>query len=298
MPTTRAFPGGQAFLAGRPVARIGFGAMQLGERPGREPLDEDAAIALLHRAVELGITLFDTAEFYGQGRSNRLLSKAFAPFDDVVIATKVGAVDVDAPVPLAAAQKPRELRASLEQNLRSLGVDRVDVVNLRRADVPPGILATGDQIVDLDDQLDELVAMRAEGKLGGIGLSHVSLDQVRRALPAGIVCVQNHYSVLDREHEDLLGFCAAHDIAWVPYFPLGSAFDRLPSVADQPVVIDAARAAGVTPAQVGLAWLLQHAPNIHIIAGTSSVDHLEQNAAVGEIELDAEVVRALDALAG
>ena len=291
-------PGGEWVLAGKTVARIGFGAMQLGERPGREPLDTDSAVALLHRAIELGINHFDTAQFYGHGTSNDLLRRAFAPYgDDIVIVSKVGASRVDAPIPLVAAQKPAELRASVEQNLASLGADRIDVVNLRRADFRPGILAEGDQIVDLDDQLAEMIALRDEGKIGGIGLSHVRIDQVQQALPAGIECVQNSYSVVNRSDEDLLDLCLREGIAWAPYFPLGSAFPQFPKVTDEPAVIAAARALDATPTQVGLAWLLRHAPNILLISGTSSLDHLAENVATGSIQLDPATASTLDALA-
>jgi aryl-alcohol dehydrogenase-like predicted oxidoreductase len=268
-------PGGQGLLAGRPVARVGFGVMQLAERPGRAPLPAGDAIALLRSAVELGINHFDTAQFYGAGLANDLIRRALAPYaDDIVLVTKVGADHVDAPVPLKPAQQPHELRASVEANLASLGVERLAVVNLRRLDISPGLLATGDQVVNLDDQLAELAALRAEGKIGAIGLSNVRLDQLQHAAGAGIACVQNAYSLLDRSGEPLLDLCQQEGIAWVPFFPLGSAFPGRPKVTDQPTVIDAARALGVTPSQVGLAWLLQHAPNILLIPGTSSIGHL------------------------
>lgn len=289
-------PGGKTILAGRPVARIGYGVMQLTERHGRAPLVEADAIVLLRRSVELGIRHFDTAQFYGDGRANRFLRVALAPYDDMVIATKVGAVSVDAPVPLAPAQKPRELRASVEANLATLGVDRVGIAYLRRADIRPGIIATGDQIVDLDDQLAELIALRSEGKIGAIGLSSVSLAQLEQALPAGIASVQNSYGVLDRAGEPLLEICRREGIAWTPYFPLGSAFPGYPKVTEQPAVIDAAKSLGATPSQVGLAWLLQHAPNTLLIAGTSSVDHLEENVATDGVTLDPATVAVLDAL--
>jgi pyridoxine 4-dehydrogenase len=294
-PTTK--PGGEWTLDGRAVARIGFGTMQLAERPGREPLDVNSAVALLHRAVELGITHFDTAQFYGHGTSNDLLRRAFSPYgDDIVIVSKVGANRVDAPIPLVAAQKPEELRASVENNLASLGTDRIGIVNLRRADFQPGILATGDQVVDLDDQLAELIALRDEGKIGGIGLSHVRFEQLRQALPAGIECVQNSYSLLNRSDEDLLELCTREGIAWTPYFPLGSAFPQFPKVTDDPAVVDAAQRLGATPAQVGLAWLLQHAPNILLISGTSSIEHLAENVATANIHLDPETVALLESV--
>ena len=135
------------------------------------------------------------------------------------------------------------------------------MVNLRRLDLGPGLQAEGDQIVDLDDQLAEMIALRDEGKIGAIGISSVPLDVVRRALPAGIVCVQNAYSLLNRSQEDTLDLCVAEDIAWVPYFPLGSSFPGFPKVGDNAVVQRIATEIGATPSQVGLAWLLAHAPN-------------------------------------
>lgn len=297
--TTIPRPGGTWTLAGTPVARIGFGVMQLAERGGRPAIPADDAIAIVRHAVDLGITHFDTASFYGDGEANRRLREALVPYadrDDIVLATKIGAVDDEASARLVPAQKPAELRAQVESNLAQLGVDRLGVVNLRRTDNAPGIIATGDQIVDLDDQLAELITLRDEGKLDGIGLSNVRLDQLQQALPAAIVCVQNYYNLLNREHEDLLELCAREGIAWVPYFPLGSAFDGFAKVADQQVVQDAAAALGSTPAQIGLAWLLQHAPGILLITGTSNLDHLIENVAAGDIRLDDEIVARLDEL--
>jgi pyridoxine 4-dehydrogenase len=289
-------PGGEALLAGRPVARVGYGAMQLAERPGRAPLPAGEAIALLRAAVELGINHVDTAQFYGAGLANDLIRRALAPYaGDIVLVSKVGADHVDAPFPLRPAQRPHELRASVEDNLASLGVDQLAVVNLRRLDIQPGLLATGDQVVDLDDQLAELVALREEGKIGAIGLSNVRLDQLRQALPVGVACVQNAYSLVERSGEPMLDLCAAEGIAWVPFFPLGSAFPGRPKVTDQPAVVEAARALGATPSQVGLAWLRQHAPNVLLISGTSSIDHLRENVAAGELDLPADLIAHLEA---
>ncbi|MDQ2815918.1 MAG: aldo/keto reductase [Actinomycetota bacterium] len=289
-------PGGEVLLAGRPVARVGYGVMQLADRPGRAPLPAEEAIALLRRAVELGVNHFDTAQFYGAGLANDLIRSALAPYDDdIVLVSKIGADHVDAPVPLKPAQKPEELRASVEDNLASLGVEQLAVVNLRRLDIQPGLLATGDQVVSLDDQLAELVALRAEGKVEAIGLSNIRLDQLQQALPAGIACVQNAYSLLERSGEPLLDLCGREGIAWAPFFPLGSAFPGRPKVTDQAAVKATARALGVTPSQVGLAWLLQHAPNILLIPGTSSVDHLRENVAAAEIAIPAEMIAHLEA---
>ncbi|MFC4534632.1 aldo/keto reductase [Sphaerisporangium dianthi] len=287
MTTPRAYAYGK--LGDHHVLRVGLGAMQL------EHGDPAEAVKVLRRAVELGVDHLDTAQFYGT--ANDLIRTALYPYaDDLRIVTKVGAV-AHPTERLVAAQKPAELRASVEDNLRALGVERLAVVNLRRADVPPGITAGGDQVVDLDEQLAELIALRDEGKIGGIGLSHVSLAQLRQALPAGIVCVQNLYNVLIRDHEDVLTECAGQGIAWVPYCPLGSAFDQLPSVTDDPVVIAHAGRLGITPAQAGLAWLLGHSSATLLIPGTRDLARLTDNVAVTRIELDQEAMTAFDALA-
>ena len=269
-------------LGDHKVRRVGYGAMQLAE--GTPPAREDA-IAVLRRAVELGVDHIDTAEFYGDGLANDLIRAALWPYpDDLALVSKVGAVRAGRLVP---AQRPEELRAGVEANLRRLGVERLAVVNLRRLDARPGIVATGDQRVDLDSQLAELVALRAEGKIDGIGLSGVGVDEFRRALPAGVVCVQNLYNLLDRTAEPLLAECAAHGIAWVPFFPLGSAFPGAPRVAEHPAVVAAAVDLGATPAQVGLAWLLAHDPGTLLIPGTRSLEHLAENVAAADVPVDA-----------
>jgi len=295
MPSTETAPrpGGAGALAGRTVARVGYGAMQL------ERLRDDraAAVALLRRAFDLGVDHVDTAQFYGNGFVNDVIREAVRPGDDVVVVSKVGAdPDPGGPIPLRLAQRPEELRASVEDNLRALGLDRIPLVNLRRADRRPGVVAEGDQLVDLDDQLAVMTALRDEGKIGAIGLSSVTLDVLRRALPAGIACVQNAYSLVSRDDEDMLALCLEHDIAWVPFFPLGGAFPGLPKVTDEPAVQAAARELGRTPAQIGLAWLLHHAPNVHLIPGTASADHLEGNISAGHLVLDGETLAALDAV--
>jgi pyridoxine 4-dehydrogenase len=285
-------PGGLSSIGTSTVARVGYGAMQLFEG------SFDDAVAVLRGAVELGVNHIDTASFYGPGEVNRRIREALAPYpDDLVIVSKVGArYTGDEPVPLAAAQRPAELRAAVEDDLRQLGIERVPVVNLRRLDLGPGLAAEGDQIVDVDDQLAEMIALRDEGKIGAIGVSSVPLDVLRRALPAGIVCVQNAYSLLDRSQEEMLDRCTAEDIAWVPFFPLGSSFPGFPKVADNAVVGDIAGELGVLPAQVGLAWLLAHAPNTLLIPGTRSIAHLEENVGAGDVALSAEAIARLDAV--
>ncbi|HEY0932528.1 MAG TPA: aldo/keto reductase [Trebonia sp.] len=287
-------PGGTAELAGYPVARIGYGVMQL-ERPA---VDRDAALAILRQAAAAGINHLDTAQFYGH--CNELIRAALAPYPDhLVLVSKVGAVrDETARPPLVAAQQPAELRAQVDANLASLGTERLGVVNLRRVDGPVGIQAEGDQRVELDDQLAELITLRDQGKIGGIGLSYVSAGQLRQALPAGIVCVQNAYSVLDRATEPVLDLCREHGIAWAPFFPLGSAgFANFPKVTENPVVTALAAGLGATPAQVGLAWLLAHYDQTLLIPGTASPAHLAENIAAGDVKLPADALRALDRLA-
>lgn len=257
--------------------------------------DRDGAIRLLRRAVELGIDHFDTAEFYGNGLVNGFIREALRPGDDVLLVSKVGATpDPGGPVPMRLAQRPEELRADVEANLQSLGVDQIPVVNLRRADSGPGLRADGDQIVDIDDQLAAMTAMRDEGKIGGIGLSSVTLENLRRALPAGIVCVQNAYSLVARGDDELLDLCESEGIAWVPYFPLGGSFPGLPKVTDEPAVLTVAERLGSTPSQVGLAWLLRRSPNTLLIPGTADIGHLEANVAAGSI--DADALAELDAV--
>jgi pyridoxine 4-dehydrogenase len=290
--TDNPHPGGIGSIGGHPVARVGYGAMQLLET------SPDNATAVLRRAVELGVNHVDTASFYGPGEVNRRIHAALAPYpDDLVIVSKVGARWTgDDPIPLASAQKPAELRAAVEDDLRQLRLDRIPVVNLRRMDLGPGVRAEGDQIVDLDDQLAEMIALRDEGKIGGIGVSSVPLDILRRALPAGIACVQNAYSLLDRSQEEMIDVCTAEDIAWVPYFPLGSSFPGFPKASDNPVVLDIAGGLGVTPSQVGLAWLLAHTPTTLLIPGTRSIAHLEENLGAGDVTLDADALARLDAV--
>ncbi|WP_432178407.1 aldo/keto reductase [Streptomyces sp. NBC_00063] len=291
--TGAARPGGPGQLAGRTVSRVGFGAMQL------ERLREDrpGALALLRRAVELGVDHVDTAHFYGNSFVNGLLREALRPEDGVLVVSKVGAdPDPGGRIPLRPAQRPEELRASVEDNLKSLGVDQVPVVNLRRLDSGPGLRAEGDQAVDIDDQLAAMTAMRDEGMIGAIGLSSVTAEGLRRAIPAGIVCVQNAYSLVARDDEAMVETCAAEGIAWVPYFPLGGAFPGIPKVTEEPAVLAAAQSLGSTPSQVGLAWLLRHSPNTLLIPGTADLGHLEANIAAGAITLDEATVAALGAV--
>jgi aryl-alcohol dehydrogenase-like predicted oxidoreductase len=289
-------PGGTGVLAGRPVARIGFGAMQL---PGRgvwgPPRDRHTALAVLRRAVELGVNHIDTAQYYGPDVANELIHAALHPYpENLVLVSKVGG-ERDAQGGWIAAQRPEQLRAGVEANLRSLAVERLDVVNLRLLDAGEGGEPDG-QGVDLDSQLDEMVALRDEGKISGVGMSNTTIDRLRHALPAGIACVQNPYSLLDRSNEPMLDLCRQHGLAWVPFFPLGSAFPGIPKVTEHPAVVAVAAALAATPAQVGLAWLLAHDPHILVIPGTSSLEHLTENVSTAQVHLDADTMAVLDGL--
>jgi pyridoxine 4-dehydrogenase len=284
--------GGTGQLAGRAVSRIGFGAMQL----ERLRSDRKAAIGLVRRCIELGMDHIDTAQFYAYGFVNEVIREALRSEDDVMVVSKVGAEPAPGPVRIRLAQRPGQLRACVEDNLQALGLEQIPLVNLRRTDVGPGLRAQGDQVVDLDDQLAVMTALRDEGKIGAIGLSSVSPDVLRRALPAGIACVQNAYSLLARDDEAMLRLCLEEGIAWVPYFPLGGAFDGMPKVTDEPAVVTAAAELGATPAQIGLAWLLHHAPNVLLIPGTADTEHLEANVRAGAIALDEATLRVLGAV--
>lgn len=276
------------------VHRIGFGAMQL---PGRgalgPPRDHDEAIAVLRRAIDLGVDHIDTAQFYGPDVANELIREALSPYpDDLVIVSKVGALRDDKGRWLPG-QRPEQLRSAVEDNLRALGVERLGAVNLRLTDHPE---AGADQQVPLADQLAEMVALRDEGKIAGVGISAASLAQVQQAIDqADIVCVQNAFSLVDQSDADVLDLCHEKGIAYVPYFPLGSAFPHLPKVTGNGAVRAVSERIGATTAQVGLAWLLAHRDNILLIPGTSSVAHLEQNLAVGEVVLSTDDLAELDA---
>ncbi len=255
-------------------------------------------MAVLRLAAESGVSHIDTAWFYGAGACNSLIREALAPYpENLVVAMKLGA-DNTADGGLVPAQQPWQLRRQVEANLTSLGVERLDLVYLRRLDFAPGIVAEGDQKADIDDQLAELTALREAGKIRSIGLSHVDAGQLRHAMPADIEAVQNAYSLLDRETEPVLDVCREHGIAWIPYFPLGSAFRGYRKVTEDPAVLAVARQLGATASQVGLAWLLARYERTLLIPGTTSPGHLAENLAAAGIELGADAMARLDALAG
>lgn len=286
-------PSGTYLLTGQVVARIGYGALQLRKLESNPAKAE----AILRRALELGVNHLDTAMFYGNGFVNRMICKVLPEGGGVVVASKVGADPlIGGPVPMRLAQRPEQLRATVEENLLSLGIEQIPLVNLRRTDMGPGLRAEGDQIVHIDDQMTEMIAMRKEGKIGSIGLSAVSLENLERVFPAGIACVQNAYSLVDRDSEGSLALCLKHNIAWVPFFPLGGTMPGMPKVTDQPKVIDLATQLGITPSQLGLAWLLQHSPNTLLIPGTTDIDHLEENMAAGSVVLSEDSSTQLDNL--
>lgn len=278
-------------IAGQTVGRVGFGAMQLpGPGVSGPPKDHDQAVAVLRRAVEAGVNHIDTAQFYGPVVANELIREALYPYpDDLVIVSKVGAVRDDRGGWLPA-QKPAELRAGVEDNLTTLGVEQLGAVNIRRMDEHE---LPADQAIALEDQLAEMIALRDEGKIAGIGISTAPLAEVQ-AVSSEIVCVQDPYSLLDQHDGGVLDHCIQAGIAFVPYFPLGSAFPGMPKVTENDVVKAVAERLGATPAQVGLAWLLARADNILLIPGTSSLAHLEENLAVADLQLSEGDLRQLN----
>jgi aryl-alcohol dehydrogenase-like predicted oxidoreductase len=291
-----ATPHDTAMLGDKRVHRIGYGAMQLAG-PGvfGPPRDRDEAIAVLRRAVALGVDHIDTAQYYGPDVVNELIRAALHPYPEHLrLVTKVGGRR-DAQGAWLAAHRPEELRAGVEDNLRTLGVERMDLVNLREMDegddegVPP-----------LAERLGVLEDMRLEGKLDLIGVSNVTRAQAEAALElVAVASVQNPYGILDRSSEDMLDFCRERDLAFVPFFPLGSAFTGGPArLAAEPAITQVAARHRATPSQVALAWLLRRDSRILLIPGTSSVTHLEENlgAAAVAAALDAEDLAALDAV--
>ena len=282
-------PGGTYRVADLEFTRVGYGAMQLAG-PGvfGPPKDRDEAIAVLRTAVELGIRHIDTADFYGPHVTNELIREALAPYPpDLHIVTKVGARR-DERGGWPHARTPAELRAQVHDNLRRLGVDALDVVNLRVGGVEapePGSIA---------EQFEALARLRQQGLIRHLGLSTVTADQLAEArLIAPVVCVQNLYNLARRGDDPLVDLTAEQGIAYVPYFPLGG-FSPLQSDALERV---AARL-GATPMAVALAWLLRRSPNILLIPGTASVAHLRENVAAATLELPPDAAAELDAIGG
>jgi len=274
------------------VSRIGFGAMQLpGPGVWGPPRDRGEALQVLRRAVELGVDHIDTAQYYGPDVANELIREALYPYpDNLALVSKVGARRDQAGGWLPCSD-PDQLRAGIEDNLRSLGVGQLAAVNLR--------VTGGEPDRRFDDQLAAMIQAREDGLIGGVGLSNVTLERLRRALGrTSIACVQNPLNLADRSSMPVLQECAARGIAFVPFFPLGSAFAPDNPVLGNPGVRAIAGRLGATPAQVALAWALGLAPNVLLIPGTSSVAHLEENLAAADVTLDEQAQRELTAAQG
>ncbi|CAB3800069.1 aldo/keto reductase family oxidoreductase [Pararobbsia alpina] len=268
------------------VARMGYGAMQLaGPKVFGPPKDRDEAISVLREAIASGVTHLDTSDFYGPHVTNQLIREALYPYrEGLVIVTKVGAKrGPDAS--WGAAFSPAELESAVHDNLRNLGLDVLDVVNLRLMfDV------AGPAEGDIEQPLTALAELQQKGLIRHIGLSNATAKQVSQGQTiTRIVCVQNHYNLAHRADDSLIDSLAQSGIAYVPFFPLGGfsplQSENLTAVADQ---------CGATPMQVALVWLLQRSPNILLIPGTSSVAHLKQNIASVGLNLPPEALRALD----
>ena len=275
-------------FAGRSVKRLGYGAMQLAG-PGvfGPPRDHDAALAVLRAAVEAGVNPIDTSDFYGPHVTNRLIREALSPYpDDLLIVTKIGARRGD-DASWRPAISPDDLARAVEDNLTNLGLETLDVVNLRLMfDVhgpAEGSLAT---------PLKTVADMQRQGLVRHIGLSNVTPTQFEEARDiAAIVCVQNQYNLAHRDDDAFIDALATEGVAYVPFFPLGG-FSPLQSAA----LSDVAAQLEATPMQVALAWLLQRSPNILLIPGTSSVAHLRENLAAASLTLPDDAVTRLDAI--
>jgi aryl-alcohol dehydrogenase-like predicted oxidoreductase len=277
-------------FAGRDVKRLGYGAMQLAG-PGvfGPPRDHDHALAVLRAAIEAGVNHLDTSDFYGPHVTNRLIREALSPFpQDLLIVTKIGARRGNDASWLPAFA-PDELARAVDDNLENLGLEALDVVNLRLMfDVH------GPAEGSLAAPLKAVADLQRQGLVRHIGLSNVTRTQFEEAREiADIVCVQNQYNLAHRDDDAFVDALAAEGVAYVPFFPLGG-FSPLQSAA----LSDVAAALDATPMQVALAWLLQRSPNILLIPGTSSVAHLHENLAAASLELPADAVTRLDAING
>lgn len=290
MSTATLDPAGTFTLGSRTVTRLGYGAMQLaGPHVFGPPRDRAAAVAVLRDAVARGVDHIDTSDFYGPHVTNEIIREALHPYpDNLVIVTKIGARRGDDASWLPAFSRA-DLTQAVHDNLRHLGLDAIEVVNLRSMfDVH------GPAEGSLEEPLAVLADLQRQGLIKHIGLSNVTAKQVedgRKICP--IVCVQNHYNVVHRADDALIDRLAREGIAYVPFFPLGG-FTPLQSS----TLSDVAATLGKTPMQVALAWLLRRAPNILLIPGTSSLAHLRENLAAAEVTLPAEALAALDTMAG
>ncbi|MGA8104551.1 MAG: aldo/keto reductase family oxidoreductase [Candidatus Acidiferrales bacterium] len=282
--------GGQFKLSGTSVSvyRMGYGAMQLaGPQVWGPPRDVDGAIAVLREAVAAGVNHFDTSDFYGPHVTNQIIKQALHPYPDgLVIVTKVGGRRGDDKSWLHALSR-QELIDAVHSNLRNLALDVLDVVNLRVG----GMMAPSEG--SIEEPLTALAELKRQGLIRQIGVSNVSRMQFAQAQGiTDIVCVQNFYNVANRSDDGWIDDLAKQGIAYVPFFPLGG-FTPL-----QSSVLDAATASlQVTPMQAALAWLLQRSPNILLIPGTSSINHLRENLAAAALELPSDVIAELNAIA-
>ena len=271
------------------VNRMGYGAMQLaGPQVWGPPRDRDSAIRVLRQAVEAGVNHIDTSDYYGPHVTNQIIKQALHPYvDALVIVTKVGARR-GADKSWIPALSRQELIDAVHDNLRNLGLDRLDVVNLRVGDVMRPSEGS------IEEPLTALAELQHQGLVRHLGLSNVTSRQLAEAQKISqIVCVQNLYNVAHRDDDAFIDELASQNIAYVPFFPLGG-FTPLQSTA----LAAAAASLGATPMQVALAWLLQRAPNILLIPGTSSVEHLRQNLEAATLQLPPETIAALDSIAG
>jgi aryl-alcohol dehydrogenase-like predicted oxidoreductase len=287
--TSHDLPGGTYRLGDLEVTRVGYGAMQLaGPHVFGPPKDRDAAIAVLRTAVELGINHIDTSDFYGPYVTNEIIREALHPYpDNLHIVTKVGARR-DAQGGWPHARTPAELQSAVHDNLTHLGLDVIDVVNLRMGGVEgpePGSIAP---------QFEALAELQQQGLIRHLGVSTMNAEQLAEAQTiAPVVCIQNLYNIARRDDDDLLELTAQQGIAYVPYFPLGG-FTPLQSDALEKVAAEL----GATAMSVALAWLLQRSPNILLIPGTSSVEHLRENVAGAGLQLPDLALAELDAIGG
>lgn len=279
---------GHFTLGDKEVYRLGYGAMQLAG-PGvfGPPKDHDMAIKVLRAALEAGVNHIDTSDFYGPHVTNKIIKEALHPYpQELTIVTKVSARRDDKGNWLPAMSAP-ELTAAVEDNLRNLGLDVLDVVNLRSM-----ISTHGPAEGSLEAPLETLIKLKESGKIRHIGLSNVTTKQVEDGLKmTDIVCVQNFYNVANRQDDALIDMLAAKNIAYTPFFPLGG-FTPLQSQD----INDIAANLNATPMQVALAWLLQRSPNILLIPGTSSLGHLQENLAAAALTLPEEALQVLNNL--
>jgi aryl-alcohol dehydrogenase-like predicted oxidoreductase len=275
-------------LGGRPVKRLGYGAMQLaGPRVFGPPKDRAAAVAVLREAVASGVDHIDTSDFYGPHVTNQIIREALRPYpDSLVIVTKIGARR-GADASWLSAPSPQELTQAVHDNLRNLGLDALEVVNFRAFGVRGPVEGS------IEAPLTALADLQRRGLVRHIGLSNVTPTQIAEGRKiCDIVCVQNLYNVAHRDDDVLIDQLARDAIAYVPFFPLGG-FTPLQSS----VLSDVARRLGATPMQVALAWLLARAPNILLIPGTSSLAHLRENLAAADLALPDDARTALDEVA-